>query len=265
MTLELYSASGSLGSQKVKLVLAEKNLEWNNHLLNLLTFENLQPSYIQLNSQAVVPTLVHNDTAIADSAVIIRYLDEQFRDPTLTPVEPKLREKMNSWIELQNQFPMRELMYGNYQGINGIVLRRSVQIKEKLLSRLMQIYPELAQQYASKLQDVKRWNSTIQSDREIADINARIAPMLDRLEEQLNQTDWLCGATYTLADAVWTAVINRLDELKFNYLWKNNTRLKLESYFNRLKSRPSFAMAIENDKMPLSMLMTGLYKVVRGV
>ena len=89
--------------------------------------------------------------------------------------------------------------------------------------------------------------------------------MLDRLEEQLNQTDWLCGATYTLADAVWTAVINRLDELKFNHLWRNNTRLGLESYFNRLKSRPSFTMAIENDKMPLSMLMTGLYRVFRGV
>lgn len=179
MTLELYSASGSLCSQKVKLVLAEKNLEWNNHLLNLLTFENLQPSYIQLNSQAVVPTLIHNNTIITDSAVIIRYLDKQFRDPTLTPVDPKLQEKMNSWIELQNQFPMRELMYGNYRGIDGIVLRRSVQIKEKLLSRLMQTYPELTQQYAFKLQDVKQWNSTIQSDRDIADINARIAPMLD--------------------------------------------------------------------------------------
>ena len=165
MTIELYSASGSLCSQKVKLVLAEKNLEWKNHLLNLLTFENLQPSYIQLNPQAVVPTLIHNNTVITDSAVIIRYLDEQFQDRILTPVDPKLQEKMNSWIELQNQFPMRELMYGNYRGIDGIVLRRSVQIKEKLLSRLMQTYPELTQQYAFKLQDVKQWNSIIQSDR----------------------------------------------------------------------------------------------------
>ena len=115
MTLELYSASGSLCSQKVKLVLAEKDLEWNNHLLNLLTFKNLQPSYIQLNPQAVVPTLIHNNTVITDSAVIIRYLDEQFQDRILTPVDPKLQEKMNSWIELQNQFPMRELMYGNYR------------------------------------------------------------------------------------------------------------------------------------------------------
>ena len=45
--LELYYASESLCSQKVKLVLAEKDLEWRSHPLNLLTFENLQPSYIE--------------------------------------------------------------------------------------------------------------------------------------------------------------------------------------------------------------------------
>ena len=56
MTLELYSASGSLCSQKVKLVLAEKNLEWKDHLLNLLTFENLQPNNsLRLHTAIVNP------------------------------------------------------------------------------------------------------------------------------------------------------------------------------------------------------------------
>jgi glutathione S-transferase len=141
--LELYDASGSLCSQKVKLVLAEKKLEWKNHSLNLLTFENLQPSYLRLNPKGVVPTLIHDGKVVTDSAVIIRYLDEQFPYPLLTPAEPLLQEKMKGWINLQNQFPMRELMYGNYRGIEGVLLRRSVQIKQKLLPQLIQENPEL--------------------------------------------------------------------------------------------------------------------------
>lgn len=263
--LELYTASGSLYSQKVKLVLAEKNLEWKNHSLNLLTFENLQPSYLRLNPKGVVPTLIHGGKVITDSAVIVRYLDEQFPHPRLTPAEPLLQEKMKGWINLQNQFPMRELMYGNYRGIEGVVLRRSVQIKQKLIPQLMQANPELKEQYEAKLNDVRQWNSSIQDVNEIATINARIEPMLVQLEEQLRQTDWLCGATYSLADAVWTVVLNRLVELKFDYLWAGNTRPALKAYLSRIKARPSFKIAIQSDEMPLPMLLAGLSRIFLGI
>lgn len=97
-------------------------------------------------------------------------------------------------------------------------------MKQKLLPKLIQANPRLKEQYEAKLNDVKRWNSTIRDAKEIANLNAKIEPMLTQLEEQLRQTDWLCGMNYSLADAVWTAVLNRLDELKFGYLWANNAR-----------------------------------------
>lgn len=81
MTLEPYYASESLCSQKVKLVLAEKELKWKSHLINLLTFENLQPSYMRLNPKGVVPTLLHEGRIITDSVAIMRYLDKQFPYP----------------------------------------------------------------------------------------------------------------------------------------------------------------------------------------
>ncbi len=263
--LELYYASGSLCSQKVRLVLAEKNLDWKGHLLNLLTFENLQPSYMQLNSKGVVPTLVHDGQVITDSAMIIQYLDKKFPYPTLTPAASDLEKMMQQWIDLQNQFPMREMMYGNYQGLEGWVLRRSVQIKQRLLPKLIQTYPELQANYAAKLQDVDQWNSTVQDSQEIVNINRKIEPMLAELEVQLSQTTWLCGETYSLADVVWTAVLNRLEELKFDYLWKDDTRPSLSTYFHRLKARPSFKAAIQDDKMPLSMLLAGLNRILLGI
>ncbi|NJM88536.1 MAG: glutathione S-transferase family protein [Hydrococcus sp. RU_2_2] len=263
--LELYYASGSLCSQKVKLVLAEKNLDWKGHLLNLLTFENLESSYMALNPKGVVPTLVHDGQVITDSAVIIQYLDEKFPNPTLTPAALELQEIMQGWIDLQNQFPMREVMYGNYKGLEGLVLRRSVQIKQRLLPQLMQAHPELKTQYEVKLKDVKQWNSTIQNSQAIANINRKIEPMLTQLETQLIQTEWLCGATYSLADVVWTAVLNRLKELKFGYLWADNTRPALSAYFHCLKARPSFKAAIQGDEMPLPMLLAGLRRTFLNI
>ncbi len=263
--LQLYYASESLCSQKVKLVLAEKHLEWEGHLLNLLTFENLNPNYIALNPKGVVPTLVHDGRVIIDSIRIIEYLDETFPRPRLTPTTPDLQELMQRWMLLQNQFPMREVMYGNYQGLEGWILRRSVQVKQKLLPQLMQAHPEFLASYEAKLKDVKLWSSTIQDRQAIASINRKIEPMLTQLEAQLIQTEWLCGTAYSLADVVWTAVLNRLEELKFGALWADSARPALAAYFQRLKARPNFKVAIQNDEMPLPMLLAGLYRTFLGI
>lgn len=260
--LELYYASGSLCSQKVRLVLAEKQLPWQGHLLNLLTFENLQPGYMALNPKGVVPTLVHDGRVITDAAVIIRYLDDQFPPPPLTPTAPAQKALMQTWIDRQNQLPMREVMYGNYRGLTGMVLRRSLQIKQNLLPRLMVAHPELQAQYAAKLADVEQWHSTLQDGQAIAHLNRKIEPLLTQLEAQLTQTEWLAGATYSLADGVWTAVLNRLEELEFGHLWAE--RPALSAYLNRLKVRPSFAAVIENDEMPLPMLVAGLGRTLWG-
>ncbi|WP_144054328.1 hypothetical protein [Pleurocapsa sp. PCC 7319] len=68
-----------------------------------------------------------------------------------------------------------------------------------------------------------------------------------------------------MADTVWTAILHRLEELKFTHLWLNNKRPSLESYFERLKSRPSFVIAIQKDRMPLVMLFKGLCRIYLGI
>lgn len=261
-SLELYHFPGSLCSQKVKLALAEKNIEWESRPINLLTFENLQPSYIRLNPKGVVPTLVDNGKIIRDSVAIIRYLEEQFPHPKLSPAE--LEPEMNDWIELQDRVPMREIMYGNMKGIDGIVSRRTVQIKEKLLPRLIQENPDLKEQYSAKLEDVNQWNQTIQNAEKVTQINTQIEPILELLENQLTQTKWLCGATYSLADIVWTAVLNRLEALRFDCLWAKGERQTIAAYLERLKARPSFKI-IQSDTMPLAMAIAGLRRIFLGI
>ncbi len=53
--LELYHSPVSTCSQKVRLVLAEKNLKWESHVLRFDSGEHLAPKYLKLNPNGVVP------------------------------------------------------------------------------------------------------------------------------------------------------------------------------------------------------------------
>ncbi|HEY9737934.1 MAG TPA: glutathione binding-like protein [Trichocoleus sp.] len=97
--------------------------------------------------------------------------------------------------------------------------------------------------------------------KKIAQLNTQIEPMLDHLAQQLSQSDWLCGSAYSLADAVWTAVLNRLEELGFGPLWQEGRRSAIASYLHRLKARPSYSAAIQNDTMPVPMVLAGLRRI----
>ena len=262
--IELYHSPGSLYSQMVKLVLVEKNIQWESHLLNLLTFENLQPSYIRLNPQGVVPTLVDDDKVICDSVAIMYYLDRKFPNPKLTPAESELQKTMHYWIDLHQHLPMGEIVYGNYKGFDGMVLRRSIQIKEKHILRLMQANPDLQKEYANKLDSVKELNKTIRDSQKMLHINAQIEPTLDKLECQLKQSEWLGDNNYSLADVVWTATLHHLEELDFANLWSQEKRPAIADYWQRLKTRPSFKTVIQNEVIPLPIILAGLRRIFLG-
>ena len=121
----LYSFPGSLCSQKVRLALSEKHVPYENRFVDIeLRLENYEPWYLRLNPNAVVPTLVHGDRVVTNSAHIIRYIDEAFEGHRLIPESTYERECMERWIEQQDDLQMRELSYASFKGALGFVLRR---------------------------------------------------------------------------------------------------------------------------------------------
>ena len=55
--LELYTHPMSPCAPKMRIVLAEKGLEWTAHHVNLQEKENLEPWHLKLNPLGVAPTL----------------------------------------------------------------------------------------------------------------------------------------------------------------------------------------------------------------
>ena len=103
--LELYNARHSTCSQKVRICMAEKSLEWTDHLLDLGKKDQIAPEYLKLNPNGVVPTLVHDGTVIIDSSVICEYIDEVFPDPPLIPADPAERARMRAWMRFMEEVP----------------------------------------------------------------------------------------------------------------------------------------------------------------
>ena len=103
--LKLYHGITSTCSKRVRITLAAKELDWESELIDLSKRENLEPDYLKLNPNGVVPTLDHDGRILTESNVIIEYLDEAFPNPPLRPLDPYERARMRIWMDrFENQF-----------------------------------------------------------------------------------------------------------------------------------------------------------------
>ena len=80
----LYHGRTSVCSLKARLALAEKALNFDSRLLTPRG-DQFEPQYLKLNPNAVVPTLVHDDSVIIESTVIMHYVDDAFPGAALMP------------------------------------------------------------------------------------------------------------------------------------------------------------------------------------
>lgn len=88
--LKLYDYPQCPFSQKTRIVLAEKDLDYVKIIVDLRKNEQLAPSFIALNPFHKVPVLIdeedeENRTVIYDSTVIDEYLEDEYPEPALLP------------------------------------------------------------------------------------------------------------------------------------------------------------------------------------
>ena len=95
--LVLYHASHSTCSQKVRMVLHEKALKFDEVRIDLGKKEQLKPGYLAINPNGVVPTLVDDGVPIIESSVICEYLDEKYPENPLVPSDIVERARMRAW------------------------------------------------------------------------------------------------------------------------------------------------------------------------
>ena len=91
MPIALYHDIPSSNSDRVKIALAEKGLNWDGIRVRLASREQKQPEFLKLNPYGKIPVLVEDGKVLFESCIINEYLDEKHPNPPLMPKDPYLR------------------------------------------------------------------------------------------------------------------------------------------------------------------------------
>jgi len=245
--LELYHSVNSVCAQKVRVVLAEKNLDYREHLMTLRG-DQFDPAYMKLNPNAVVPTIVHDGRPVIESSVILYYLDEAFPTPPLMPKDLHQRALVRQYNKLIDEYVHNSCTIMTFAtafrpwfaGLSG-----------------EEIEKRLAKSPSKQRTEYKRDVALNGLDsRYVKDALGHHEKLLKMMDASLEKHQWLAG-DFSLADAAVIPYILRLDLLKVKKVWERMPRI--EAWYQRMRARPSVKKELldrmtEQDKAPFEKL-----------
>jgi maleylpyruvate isomerase len=91
MGIQIYGFWRSLATFRVRVALRLKGLPFEETPIDILSGEQFEPGYEQVNAERVVPTFIHDGHAVFQSMAIIEYIEDLKPEPRLIPTDPKER------------------------------------------------------------------------------------------------------------------------------------------------------------------------------
>ena len=217
VTLTLYNAPQSTCSQRVRYTLHSKGLTFAERRLDLFGGDQLKPEYLALNPNGVVPTLLHGDSVVIDSAVIMEFLEEIHPAPALSPHDPVERAAMRSMMRFIDEVPTPAVRVPSY---NLAFLPHYQAMTDEEFLAVCEAKP-LRREFLMKM------GRTGFPQAEMDEALARLGRGVRRMAEWLRASrgPWLLGARQTLADIAVMPVIVRLDDIGLSKLWDEHSNI----------------------------------------
>ena len=230
--IELYNAPQSTCSQRVRFVLNCKDLEFHEYKLDLFSGDQLKPDYLRINPNGVVPTLIHGNRTIIDSAVIMQYLDEVFPEPdNLIPTDAAERAKMRSLVAYIDEIPTPAIRVPSY---NLAFLPYFKAMSEEEFKALANSKP-LRKEFLLTM------GRTGFSEKEMTVAMDRLARAVNRMHETIEDSGgpWLMGELFSLADIAMMPVVVRLDDVNLSKMWYDKPTVA--RWLEAMRAQPAFA------------------------
>jgi glutathione S-transferase len=209
----LYHVTLSPFSRKVRIILAEKNLEFT--LKQEKVWER-RLEFLALNPAGEVPVLIEPDgSVLAGTEAIVEYLDETYREKLLIGINPVDRAEVRrlcAWFDGKMNLEVTENLLG-----------------QKMMARYQP--PGRRQQPNSQA---------------IRAGHANLPYHLDYIGYLVERRRWLAGDHFSVADITAAAHLSSLDYLG-DVPWEAHEPAK--EWYARIKSRPSFR-ALLADHVP---------------
>lgn len=238
--LELYHAEPVANSMKVLICLKEKQLDFVSHYVNLLLFEQHEPEFLRINPNGQVPVLVHDGSIITESTVINEYLDDVFPEIPLRPAEPVWRARMRIWNKFVDEYFCPAL---SMIGWHVMVRKVAKSLDEQGLEEVLAKIPLKEQR--------DKWKTVAGesfSAEQLADSRRKLGVSIEKAEAILNESDWLAGDEYSLADANSLSMIAGVERLHPEIL-NDDDAPKTCEWLKKMRERPAVQEAMNMPNM----------------
>jgi len=228
----LYHFNNSVCSEKVRMVLFEKGVDWESREVDLFKSEQFDPEYLKLNPKGVVPTLVDDGRALTESTLIAEYLDEKHPEPPLKPADPAERAQMRLYSKACDEGLHQGVAVMSYSGM--------------FMDRLRAMPREQLEAHLGRIPDLERRDrqTAIYEHGVDAPHVARGVVAYEKVFQKIDKAladgrEWLVGGLFSLAEINLAVYFARLEYMGLIDVWTGE-RPKVTAWFERVKARPCF-------------------------
>ena len=246
--LTLYGYGESVASNMARLALSEKKIKFNYNLVYLESKgDHLRDSYKKLNPKTLIPTLLADNKPIPDSIEIMKYIDKEFpnQGESLFPPNDTEFNKLLDYLFLDDEKELGETFGTTGGGISIPVLARLL-CKRSFFSVL---WDYLKNHGVNKRKPIFILVRLLGGPPPgvYKKMMSFLAKHLIYTENYLNHgKEFIYGDSYSAADCCLTALLHRVQEMRFYGVFDGKKLPNLSKYWNNISSRPSYTEAIIN-------------------
>lgn len=241
--MQLYHHPYSLDSQKVRLALEEKGIDYTSYRVNPLTGKNMDSSFFRMNPSGKLPVFQNGSHSIIYNTIeIIQYIERialvsvSGTRNTITPSSGEVIKWMNKIQEWNPKFFTLSHVPEKYRRAVSKFIRRVV------IARMAES-PDLASSYHLKLREAYDTEDKLKEPDVLHESEEKLITLLDEVEVKLNETQYLAGEEFSMADVMLIPILARLVllNLEDEYI---GSRPSVDKYLSVVKQRPSYRKVI---------------------
>ena len=199
------------------MVLHEKSVAFEEVRIDLGKKEQLNPDYLALNPNGVVPTLVDDGIPIIESSVICEYLDEKYPQNPLVPGDLVQRARMRAWMHYIEEVAVAAIRVPSFN--RAFLYRFKGQDQEQFEKH--EIGPRPVRKELFQRMGSPKGFSRKDVDKSLGEL----AETCRRMDEAMaRKGPWLMGEQFTLADILVMPSIDRMVDLGLSTVWDGKYR-----------------------------------------
>lgn len=233
---------GSSCSQKTRIVLAVKGIEWESHSVDLVSNENYSEWFMGINPRGLVPVLVDDGKVIIESNDILEYLEMRFPEKRLILAGKDEESHAMLVAEDDLHLDLRAL------SMRYVFPAASVMRSEEALSKYANTGSGTVQGVTDPhkeaelgfFRDLQKNNGI--TDAQVRSSVAGFRAAFSAFDERLTSNRYLLGDDLSLIDIAWYIYSTRL--LSAGYPL-HRLHPRLGQWFDRLNALESFNREVQ--------------------